>query len=44
LALAVVDASVIVDLLVEHPRTASARTASAAIDGVAPALLEAEVL
>jgi predicted nucleic acid-binding protein len=44
LALAVVDASVVVDLLVEHPRTAAARTALAEIDGVAPALLDAEVL
>jgi predicted nucleic acid-binding protein len=41
---AVVDASVIVDLLIEHPRSAAARTAMEGADGVAPALLDAEVL
>jgi predicted nucleic acid-binding protein len=41
---AVVDASVIVDLLVAHPRAAAVRSALAGIDGVAPALLDAEVL
>jgi predicted nucleic acid-binding protein len=43
-ALAVVDASVIVDLLVEHPRAANARAALQGVDGVAPELLDAEVL
>lgn len=41
---AVVDASVVVDLLVAHPRAATVREALAGIDGVAPALLDAEVL
>jgi predicted nucleic acid-binding protein len=41
---AVVDASVIVDLLVAHPRAATIRAALEGIDGVAPALLDAEVL
>ena len=44
MAHAVVDASVIVDLLIEHPRTAAVRTAIEGVDGVAPALLDAEVL
>lgn len=44
MAHAVVDASVIVDLLVEHPRTAAVRAALEGIDGVAPMLLDAEVL
>lgn len=44
MAHAVVDASVIVDLLVEHPRTAAVRAAVEGVDGVAPALLDAEVL
>lgn len=43
MALAVVDASVVVDLLVEHPRAATARAALAGVDGVAPELLDAEV-
>jgi predicted nucleic acid-binding protein len=41
---AVVDASVIVDLLVEHPRTEAVRAAVEGVDSVAPALLDAEVL
>jgi predicted nucleic acid-binding protein len=41
---AVVDASVVVDLLVAHPRTPAARAALEGIDGVAPMLLDAEVL
>jgi predicted nucleic acid-binding protein len=41
---AVVDASVVVDLLVAHPRAAAVRAALEGIDGVAPALLDAEVL
>lgn len=41
---AVVDASVVVDLLVEHPRSQAVREAIAGLDGVAPALLDAEVL
>jgi predicted nucleic acid-binding protein len=41
---AVVDASVVLDLLVAHPRAASARAALEGIDGVAPELLDAEVL
>jgi predicted nucleic acid-binding protein len=41
---AVVDASVVIDLLVEHPRAANVRKALAGIDGVAPELLDAEVL
>lgn len=44
MAHAVVDASVVVDLLVVHPRAAAVRAALAGIDGVAPALLDAEVL
>lgn len=44
MAHAVVDASVIVDLLVEHPRTAAVRTTVEGVDSVAPALLDAEVL
>lgn len=44
MAYAVVDASVVVDLLVEHPRAASVRAALEGIDGVAPTLLDAEVL
>jgi predicted nucleic acid-binding protein len=43
-AYAVVDASVVVDLLVEHPRAVSVRAALEGIDGVAPNLLDAEVL
>lgn len=43
MAHAVVDASVVVDLLVEHPRAASVRAALEDVDGVAPALLDAEV-
>jgi predicted nucleic acid-binding protein len=43
-AAAVVDASVIVDLLVKHPRTAAVRAAVEGADTVAPALLDAEVL
>jgi len=41
---AVVDASVVIDLLVEHPRAANVRAALRGIDGVAPELLDAEVL
>jgi predicted nucleic acid-binding protein len=41
---AVVDASVVIDLLVEHPRATNVRAALAGIDGVAPELLDAEVL
>jgi predicted nucleic acid-binding protein len=41
---AVVDASVVVDLLVEHPRTGAVRAALEGVDAVAPALLDAEVL
>jgi len=41
---AVVDASVVVDLLVAHPRAAAVRAALEGIDGVAPTLLDAEVL
>lgn len=44
MAYAVVDASVVVDLLVAHPRAAAVRAALEGIDGVAPALLDAEVL
>jgi predicted nucleic acid-binding protein len=44
LAFAVVDASVVVDLLVQHPRAANVRAALEGIDGVAPTLLDAEVL
>lgn len=44
MAHAVVDASVVVDLLVEHPRTVAVRAALEHVDGVAPALLDAEVL
>ncbi len=44
MAAAVVDASVIVDLLVEHPRTEAVRAAMEGVDSVAPALLDAEVL
>ena len=44
MAHAVVDASVVVDLLVVHPRAAAVRAALDGIDGVAPALLDAEVL
>lgn len=44
MAHAVVDASVVVDLLVAHPRAAAVRAALEGIDGVAPALLDAEVL
>lgn len=43
MAHAVVDASVVVDLLVEHPRAAGVRAALEDVDGVAPALLDAEV-
>jgi predicted nucleic acid-binding protein len=35
---------VVIDLLVEHPRAANVRTALTGIDGVAPELLDAEVL
>lgn len=41
---AVVDASVLVDLLVAHPRAAGGRAALDGVDAVAPALLDAEVL
>jgi predicted nucleic acid-binding protein len=41
---AVVDASVVVDLLVEHPRARTVRGALEGVDSVAPALLDAEVL
>lgn len=44
MAHAVVDASVIVDLLVGHPRAPAGRAALEGVDGVAPALLDAEVL
>ncbi|HEX7291882.1 MAG TPA: type II toxin-antitoxin system VapC family toxin [Conexibacter sp.] len=44
MAHAVVDASVVVDLLVEHPRATGVRMALEGIDGVAPSLLDAEVL
>ncbi|HMJ03085.1 MAG TPA: type II toxin-antitoxin system VapC family toxin [Conexibacter sp.] len=44
MAHAVVDASVVVDLLVAHPRAAAVRAALEGIDGVAPTLLDAEVL
>lgn len=44
MAHAVVDASVVIDLLVEHPRAANVRAALTGIDGVAPELLDAEVL
>ncbi len=44
MAHAVVDASVVVDLLVEHPRAAAARAALEGVHGVAPVLLDAEVL
>jgi predicted nucleic acid-binding protein len=37
-------ASVIVDLLVAHPRAANVRSALQDVDGVAPELLDAEVL
>ncbi len=43
MALAVVDASVVVDLLVEHPRSRSVRAVLEDVDGVAPELLDAEV-
>lgn len=41
---AVIDSSVLVDLLVDHPRSARIRTAIEGFEGVAPALLDAEVL
>lgn len=44
MAHAVVDASVVVDLLVAHPRAPAGRAALADVDAVAPALLDAEVL
>lgn len=44
MAHAVIDASVVIDLLIEHPRAANVRAALAGIDGVAPELLDAEVL
>lgn len=44
MAHAVVDASVVVDLLVAHPRATAVRAALEGIDGMAPALLDAEVL
>jgi predicted nucleic acid-binding protein len=44
LAPAVVDASVVVDLLVEHPRTGAVRSALEGVEAVAPELLDAEVL
>lgn len=44
MAHAVVDASVVVDLLVAHPRATAVRAALDGIDGVAPTLLDAEVL
>ena len=44
LAHAVVDASVVVELLVAHPRAVAGRAALDGVDGVAPALLDAEVL
>jgi predicted nucleic acid-binding protein len=43
-AYAVLDASVVVDVLVAHPRAAAVRAALEGIDGVAPTLLDAEVL
>ena len=44
MAPAVVDASVVVDLLVAHPRAPAGRAALEGIDAVAPALLDAEML
>jgi predicted nucleic acid-binding protein len=44
LAHAVVDAFVVVDLLVAHPRAPAGRAALDAVDAVAPALIDAEVL
>lgn len=44
MAHAVVDASVVVDLLVAHPRAKAVRAALEGTDGVAPTLLDAEVL
>jgi predicted nucleic acid-binding protein len=44
LAPAVVDASVVVDLLVEHPRSPTGRPALEGVDWIAPTLLDAEVL
>jgi predicted nucleic acid-binding protein len=44
LANAVVDASVVVDLLVEHPRSPAVRAALEGVDWIAPELLDAEVL
>jgi predicted nucleic acid-binding protein len=44
LANAVVDASVVVDLLVEHPRSPTVRAALEGVDWIAPTLLDAEVL
>jgi predicted nucleic acid-binding protein len=44
LANAVVDASVVVDLLVEHPRSSTLRAALEGVDWIAPTLLDAEVL
>lgn len=44
MAHAVVDASVVVDLLVAHPRAPAGRAALDGVEGVAPALLDAEVL
>lgn len=44
MASAVVDASVVVDLLVEHPRAPTVRGLLEDVDGVAPDLLDAEVL
>ena len=44
MAYAVIDASVVVDLLVAHPRAPAVRAALEGIDGVAPMLLDVEVL
>jgi predicted nucleic acid-binding protein len=44
LANVVVDASVVVDLLVEHPRSSAVRAALEGVDWIAPTLLDAEVL
>jgi predicted nucleic acid-binding protein len=44
LANVVVDASVVVDLLVEHPRSSTLSAALEGVDWIAPTLLDAEVL
>jgi predicted nucleic acid-binding protein len=41
---AVLDASAVVDLLVDNPRTPAVRRAFAGVDAIAPALMDAEVL